>query len=293
MTLPNPIVQRDLNLLAGETSILQREQLSVRRRYVVTASRTYYVRADGSNANSGLENTAAGAFLTIQYAVDYVARSLDIVSGQVTIQVADGTYTITSTIVLPPHLSNSAIVIQGNVATPSNVVLNFTTSNGNGLSADNPRALYAFQGFRLTGTTGTTNYALSASNGARLSFSALEFNTGWFLHLYATNGGSLTASGNYSVLGAAGYHWVAQLGGSITVVSRTLTITAALAFTGWALVTELSYVYCASCTFTNGGTVTGTRYFLNTNSVIQTAGAAATYLPGNVNGTPVTGGQYV
>ena len=64
-------------------------------RELLTANRTYYVRTDGSDGNTGLANTSGGAFLTIQKAID-TAAALDLSVYNVTIQLADGTYTIAS-----------------------------------------------------------------------------------------------------------------------------------------------------------------------------------------------------
>lgn len=54
-----------------------------------TADITYYVRTDGNDNNTGLANTAGGAFRTIQRAINVVP---DIVNHTVVINIANGTY---------------------------------------------------------------------------------------------------------------------------------------------------------------------------------------------------------
>jgi hypothetical protein len=56
--------------------------------------RIFYVRTDGNDNNNGLSNTAAGAFKTIQHACDVISSTLDLNGHNVTVNVADGSYSI-------------------------------------------------------------------------------------------------------------------------------------------------------------------------------------------------------
>jgi hypothetical protein len=98
----------------------------------LTADRTYYVRTDGSDLNLGLANTAAGAFQTLQKAVD-AAYDLDCGGYKVTIQVAAGTYTAGVKII--GRLRNAydsarrPFQIIGDIVTPANVAIVIPSAN--------------------------------------------------------------------------------------------------------------------------------------------------------------------
>lgn len=98
----------------------------------LAADRTYYVRPDGSDTNTGLTNTAAGAFKTIQKAVD-AAYALDCGKYKVTIQLAAGTYTAGAKII--GRLRNAydaarrPFQIIGDTVTPANVAITVPSAN--------------------------------------------------------------------------------------------------------------------------------------------------------------------
>src|SRR6476646_2875498 len=95
-------------------------------REVLTSDRTYYVSTTGDDSNDGL--TSGTPFLTIPKAIAAVA-SLDLKIYNPNIQLADGTYTITSEISLKQLTGAGTVTIQGNPTTPSNVVINQTTAD--------------------------------------------------------------------------------------------------------------------------------------------------------------------
>ena len=99
----------------------------------LAADRTYYVRTDGSNSNTGLTNSAGGAFLTIQKAISTAYGRLDLNGFKVTIQVAAGTYTtpifVQGTLIGTSGSNPQPLQIIGDEATPSNVVISITSSN--------------------------------------------------------------------------------------------------------------------------------------------------------------------
>ena len=254
-------------------------------REVLSANRTYYVRTDGSDANTGLANTAGGAFLTIQKAIDVVFGTLDLYGFNVTIQVGDGTYTAGASIATP-QVGKGTVTVQGNAASPGNVIVNT-------IGAD---AFYVARGAALTvndmelRVTGAGYYALDADQGGFINFQNIRFGAAnW--HMVARDGGHIVATGDYAITGGGAGHQNSQSGATIRDIGHTITITGTPNFsTAFASVQLGAALLAAANTYS--GSATGSRYKLASNGVIYTNGASATYFPGDAAGTTATGGQY-
>src|SRR5690606_19901383 len=103
--IPSPF---GAEIASVEDAAEARELLSVREQ--LTAARTYYVDPNGSNGNDGL--TPGTAFQTISHAVS-VAYTLDTAIYNVTIQLADGTWT-EPVIAQGVFVGGGTITIRGN-----------------------------------------------------------------------------------------------------------------------------------------------------------------------------------
>jgi hypothetical protein len=256
-------------------------------REMLTANRTYYVRTDGSDPNTGLANTSGGAFATIQKAID-VAAALDLSIYSVTIQVGVGTWTAGNT--LKSYLGSGPIVIVGDETTPSNVAINPTMQNA--FNADSVRGVWEIRGFKFTSTT-----AGSAFNvvNTTMKFRACDFGTmaGGSPHVICRTNGCLITNGNLTISGSASAFCNLQqcgvlLFGGGTTVTLTGTPTFSSAFIS---AKQGSVSQIAGVTFS--GSAIGSRYDASTNSVVDTSGGGVSYLPGNSSGSTAAGGQYV
>jgi hypothetical protein len=260
-------------------------------REVITANRTYYVRYDGSDSNDGLSISSAGAFLTIQHAID-IASSLDLGNYTVTIQITSNTWN--ENLILKSFVGSGSIVLIGDETTPSNVTISTTLgAAGTGIiTADSVSGLYEIRGVKLTSAT-TSKSGLLATNNSVIKFQNIEFGSlgtnGY--HLTAQDGAVISATGNYTITGGATYHCAAIQGGLIRINGRTITISGTPAFaTAFIYASNVSAIRAMSMIFS--GSATGTRYVCETNSVVYTQGGGASYFPGSVAGSIATGGQY-
>lgn len=233
---------------------------------------TLYVRADGSDSNSGLADSAGGAFLTLDYAV---AEALRFYAGA-TIMVGAGTFSTGYANDAPGRVSIvgagvGATTIQGLIAQAgqrievSNCKI---VSDGTGLFAD---------GF-----------------GAEIGATDIEFGACDYTHAWATNGGVIVLS-VYSVSGGGGSHLRAESFGRMTC-DDVATLAANVSFSdGWVVCDGgLGLVrYDGGSIDLAGHTVTGKRYDIQAGSVCNTYGGGASFLPGSIAGTTASGGQYL
>ena len=269
-----------------------------------TAQTTYYVRTDGNDANNGSANTSVGAFLTLQGAYDYICRYVDCAGFRAIIKLADGTYTGTL-LTRGKAPVGGAITIEGNTVSRTSVVLAAATdtnciehyASGSLLFVHGvtfkPAANY--DSFRVGAAApfNFTNVAFDVTNSPRcvIGYAQSKAAVSWQDPYYEDFGSSevIGPEGPTSV----GYFWISVLGASFEA-DHQLDIKCDITVTEHAwLVSEgnaqadVPYTQDAAST----GTVTGSRYLVNGNGVLNTFGSGDSYVPGSVAGTTATGGQ--
>ena len=252
------------------------------RREVLTANRTYYVRTDGNNGNSGLANTSGGAFLTIQRAID-VAAALDLSIYDVTISAGAGTFTGAS--VLRKLTGTGSVTINGAGATTIISTTSATCFTGTGVQN------WQLSNMRLTAAT--AGHGILGLAAAYIKFSGIEFGAvaSGHSHINASQGSIVEATGNYTIAGGASAHMQVLWSGQIVVSGKTVTLTGTPAFgTAFALGSRIGKIEANGNTYS--GSATGTRYTADLNALLYTKGGGANYFPGNAAGAVATGGQY-
>lgn len=256
-------------------------------RPLMTANRTYYVRTDGSDSNSGTANTAAGAFLTIQKAIN-VFLTLDLGGFTGYIQVGAGTYGAGFTLGSP--LVGGLLHVNGDPTTPGNVIISPAAAQ-NCFYTINPSVQVFVSGFKFLTSAG--GIACYASDGSQLNIDgSVEFGA-CSTHLSAARGGvlAITNGVTYTISGGGNYH--VNMAGESRLINNlaTITLTGTPNFIGaFANIISNSLLQVIGNTYV--GAATGTRFTTNTGGGIDTAGAGAAYLPGNVAGAATAPGWY-
>lgn len=257
-------------------------------RELLTAPRTYYVRSDGSNANTGLANTSGGAFLTLQFAYDLICATLDLGGKTVTIQVADGTYAA-GILIAQAWTGGGSIVVQGNNGTPANVLLGVTGADIFRNTAPLP-GVFGIKDLKMQTTTNGSAIRMEA--GGIIEYGNVEFGATANQHVHANATGALARSvANYTISGGATAHWQAANNGYIIDQTRMITIAGTPAFSqGFAWATRGGAMTVNANTFS--GAATGARYLTDSAGGVFTNGGGGSYLPGSASGTATSPGWY-
>jgi hypothetical protein len=250
---------------------------------VISTPTTYFVRKDGNDANTGLVNSAGGAFLTIARAMKVVATL--VLNSNVTVQVGTGTYT--ESVNIPSYTGAGSLILQGDTANKDNVIINPT---GVAVTCTGQRAFVRF--LKLT----ATSIQVYCENCGWLGINDLTFGACSDSHIHAAHGGVIDVSGANKIIGAAASCYYAYPNGSIYLSGGSLDISTSVAFgNGFASAFYNSLIFVNTApTFTNAVNATGPRFFSRQNSVIETqSGGGTSFFPGNTAGSTATGGLYL
>ncbi|MCF8478780.1 MAG: DUF2793 domain-containing protein [Pseudolabrys sp.] len=244
-------------------------------RETLTADRIYYVRGDGSDANTGLADTAGGAFLTVQKAVD-VTASLDLSIYDVTIQIGNGTYT--EPVQLRTVLGAGMVTLKGDPTTPSNVVINAASTS---IAGDSIVATYTLDGLKIV----SGNVGISLRGGGVVLFGKnLEFGANPTCAIAAADGASFRFNGNYTISGGGSRFLLISTSATVYTNGISVTLTGAPAFSlAYADVSTRGFINTVSTAYS--GAATGPRYSVREGGQIRTNGAGVNFLPGNSAGT--------
>ena len=266
-------------------------------RAVISANMTLFVAPPPTGSDGANDCTSsASPCQTIQRAVD-VAATKDFGGHSITIHLADGTYnsgaslsgTVTGRSIGVP--GGVGILIIGNIGSPGSVVVADTSSRPAAfIASDN--ASFELEGITITSAKGS---GVFPESHARIVVSKVVFGATHFGHMHAETGGSVTVFGDYGITGGAPAHIEAVLGGRIIYLEspHTVILTGAPHFsTAFVSLDQGSVAYVHHAFVTFHGAATGARYLIKGNSILETEGGGASFLPGDSPGTLLTGGQY-
>lgn len=281
----------------------------------LTANTTFYIRADGNDNNDGSADTAAKAFRTAQACLNYISSNYNLGNYSITIQIGAGEGF--GGVVLPKYSASTGTITIIGAGKDSTKLVN---SNGAGVSAVASAGTYFLRNLRIEGTkpsTGASGAVYIAVSGVRVDLrncSVLERITitnpaGQVCGIGALNGGSVyiqavEAAPNETVditmvrevtTTASIYLLWADSGGQIRIAASGV-YTGDVAYTAIAqnlAVIQRGVNYTGQVVALSG-TMTGRRYFVESNAIINTRGMGADFFPGSIAGsTPSSGGQYL
>jgi hypothetical protein len=252
-------------------------------REVLSANRTYYVRTDGSDSNTGLSNTAGAAFLTIQKAYN-VILTLDLSGYTATIKLGNtGTWTAGLSIT-KAITGGGAVELEGDTTTPSNTVISTTSANCIYLMAHMTLTIRAV---KLQTTTAGNCVFIDLAGASIVGSSGLVFGACAESHIKVAGPGVFACYDNYTINGGAAAHMYSHFQGTILEYGQTITVSGTPHFTDAFAFAGLTGMIDARA-ITYSGSATGPRYNSGQTSVIYTGGGGATYFPGDAAGTGST-----
>ena len=270
-------------------TVIQGAVASATLRVKQTSVTTFYVRTDGNDANTGLTDSAGGAFATWQAALN-AAASIDMNGLDVIVRAGaeSGTKTWnTSGMTIRQMVGQGRLRIIGNGA---NTVIN---STGPCFTLYETCCDVSFGAITLISTGGYGS--LVVNNFSQLVFESAGpiFGAASGAHIFVHDNQAQASilNSSYSVIGNASLaHIFVANGGNCYVEGSTVTLTGTPSLNAFVY-SSGGYFQSTGCTFS--GACTGFRYYADKLGRINLLGNSSTYLPGSTSGTLSAGGVLV
>ena len=282
---------------AGTAADLAISPLNVRETATekLTANRTYYVRADGSDANKGLADTSGGAFLTIARAMEETKR---IVRNGFTLTVQSQLTVSNEAVNLPRQLGSGVSIFRGDPVTPTNRLISILSGDSDAIGSGSENWLidggeWTIDGFELR-TAGTVfANCIHAKGNAVLTVQNVNYGACSGYHNYAIMyaqiflGSGLVISGD-----ALGHKYADVMGHMHGPFTQTVTLTGTPNFSDcFATVWGGGTLEEAAVTYS--GAATGKRFLATLGGIlINWSSHNLNYYPGDAPGEISYGGQY-
>ena len=260
----------------------------------LTANTTFYIRSDGSDGNTGLSNSAAGAFATISGAFARVSREYDTTGFAVTFELGmAGTYVGASF----PSVSGTWELVGQSWANAGSYII----ESPSGL----PYAIFSeLSDLRIrrcmikTSYTGTPTIetGIQTANGGNILLddvvTSQANNRAGYRDIYVNTRGNVRCI-NRIQFGGAGTRFapVECVNQGVFIASDNPAVptqffsSGTMGMTGvWCRATMAGLANWTSCNLA-GAAATGSRYYADTGGGIDTGGGGVNFFPGDAGGT--------
>lgn len=261
-------------------------QVNMGVRQLLLSIKTIYVSTTGSDSTG--DGSVGTPYATINKAFSVISQTLDTAGFAITIKLFGGTYT-DSVGVIPSWVGGGQIIISGNDALPSSVILTSSVSTGV-VNVTNPGHVKV-EYLKLQSTVG--NCLTTKGSGSKLTVGAgINFGTCAGIQMQADAQSTLNRENSYTISGGALIHEAATGGVINTTSGITVTGVGTIAYSvRYAQAVLLGVLNNAGTTW-SGGTFTGQKYFCGSGAVIFTNTGDINYFPGSTAGL-TSGGQYI
>lgn len=269
-------------------------RISVNGQVVLGQDTTFYVRADGSNSNDGLTDTAGGAWLTLQHALEYITANVDQGGFIATIQIGAGTFEgVDAFYAAPP---SGFIYFVGGEVDPADVKITnavnpycfgFNNAFGKHVFINNLTLLGTSVAKSGVSAAYASSSVIMGTDPNYVSTGTIRFEGVFAAAISADFFGSVELYGDCFIAPTASWTMfgLSFQQSRIYVSLDSIEAESAFTFTNFFLGDILSYVYYNNAG-TETGTFTGAKYNLSPESFLE----AVTTVPGSTPGTWNPGG---